>query len=173
MKSRSKLKFCIIFIVTISCIMSGCKRNQQINSDSYAVASSELSSLFSIPSDKYNKTDYRNYQKIRDKLFQLYDKGYFKLNENVDIYESDPKDQKSENIKRIMSKYKNDIAQVYFVDKNVILLSFGGCFQSVFGIAVRRNNAELKDTYECTGFDEGSLEYKELFPNVYYFSAGL
>lgn len=46
-------------------------------------------------------------------------------------------------------------------------------FQSIDGIAIRRNNSQLKDTYECTGFNKGTLKYTELIPNVYHFSAGL
>lgn len=36
---------------------------------------------------------------------------------------------------------------MYIVDKDVILISFDPVFQSIDGIAIRRNNAQLKSTY--------------------------
>ena len=125
---------------------------------------------FSSPFKKFNQNDYRNFGDIGNKLFLLYDEGYLKVGEVVSFAEYNPKNPKVEDA---LSKYKSDIAGVYIVDKDVILISFGAVFQSVDGIAIRRNNAEFKNTYKGTGFDEGTLKYTELKANIFHFTAGL
>lgn len=125
--------------------------------------------FFTSPFDSLNQRDYKNFAEIGKKLFLLYDKGNITIGETIHDYDYEDKLE----LKKALSKYKRKVAAVYFVDKNVMLLSFGATFQSVEGIAITRNNAELKDTYENTGFDTGTLRYSELIPNVYHFNAGL
>lgn len=133
----------------------------------YAVATDDT---FSSPFNKLNQNDYKNFEDMGNQLFLLYDDGYLAVGEVVGTAEYDIKKTKVQNV---LSKYKSDISAVYFVDKDVILISFGAIFQSVDGIAIRRNSVDLKNTYECTGFDKGTLSYTELIPNVFHFSAGL
>jgi hypothetical protein len=135
----------------------------------YIYAMSASSESFSSPFDKLNKNDYQTFEDMGNQLFLLYDEGYLKIGEHVGTADYDKEKPK---VKTILSKYKC-ISSMYIVDKDVILISFGAIFQSIDGIAIRRNNAELKDTYKGTGFDEGTLNYTELIPNVFHFSAGL
>lgn len=128
-----------------------------------------IMSAFLSPFNNLNKNDYQNFQDMGNQLFLLYDDGYLKTGENVGTADYDKEKPK---VKTILSKYKF-INSMYLVDKDVVLISFGAMFQSVDGIAIRRNNAELKKTYKGTGFDEGTLNYTELIPNVFHFSAGL
>jgi len=135
----------------------------------YIYAMSAFSESFSSPFDKLNKNDYQTFEDMGNQLFLLYDEGYLKIGEHVGTADYDKEKPK---VKTIMSKCKC-ISSMYIVDKDVILISFGAIFQSIDGIAIRRNNAELKKTYKGTGFDEGTLNYTELIPNVFHFSAGL
>lgn len=126
-------------------------------------------SAFLSPFNSLNKNDYQNFQDMGNQLFLLYDDGYLKTGEYVGTADYDKEKPK---VKTILSKYKF-INSMYLVDKDVVLISFDANFQSVDGIAIRRNNAELKKTYKGTGFDEGTLNYTELIPNVFHFRAGL
>ncbi|MFA6309331.1 MAG: hypothetical protein WC677_06280 [Clostridia bacterium] len=130
------------------------------------------SSIFSGPeiNSYLGQDDIKNYEIIGNQLFNLYDKGKIKVN-YADVYEIDH-DDSSTKIKKILGKYAGKV-KITFVSKNVIFLSYGAFWQSVDGIAVRRNNANLKKTYENTGYDEGTLTYIELAPNIYSFNAGL
>jgi len=132
-------------------------------------AMSTFSESFQSPFDKLNQSDYKNFQEIGNEIFVLYDDGYLKVGESVGTAENDSEKPK---VKTILSKY-NIINSIYLVDKDVILISFGARFQSVDGIAIRRNNAELKNTYEGTGYDKGTLHYNELISNVFHYNAGL
>lgn len=132
-------------------------------------AMSTFSESFSSSFDNLNKSDYQNFQDIGNQLFILYDEGYLKIGEHSGTADYDKEKPK---VKTILSKYKF-ISSMYLVDKDVVLISFGATFQSIDGIAIRRNNAELKKTYKVTGFDGGTLSYTELIPNVFYFSAGI
>lgn len=123
--------------------------------------------VFSSPFSDLTRKDFNNFINIGEQLFSLYDEHYVLGTIYYKSFGDYPK------VKKVISKYNDKIAAIYFVDKNVILLSFGPVFQSVDGIAVKRNDAELKDTYGITGFDDGTLEYTELIPNVYRFVAGL
>lgn len=135
----------------------------------YIYAMSAFSESFSSQFDKLNKNDYQNFEDMGNQLFLLYDEGYLKVGEHV--YTADY-DKEKPKVKTILSKYEC-INSMYLVDKDVILISFGTTFQSIDGIAIRRNNVELKKTYKGKGFDEGTLNYTELIPNVFHFSAGL
>ena len=129
-----------------------------------------ISNIFSSSTfGSLDQKDYQNFSNLGDRLFLLYDGGYIGDSESITScdYEDKPK------LEEALSKYKSKIVRVHFVDKNVILLSFGAVFQSVDGIAIRRNNTELKTTYKNTGFDTGTLRYTQLIPNVYHFTAGL
>lgn len=125
---------------------------------------------FSSPFSKLNQNDYKNFEDMGNQLFSLYDNGYLAVGEVITTAEYDAKKTKVENV---LSKYKREISAVYLVDKDVVLISFGAIFQGVDGIAIRRNNAELENTYESTGFDTGTLRYRQLIPNVFHFTAGL
>ncbi|WFD08710.1 hypothetical protein [Tepidibacter hydrothermalis] len=125
--------------------------------------------IFTSLLDRLNQRDYQDFANIGKQLFTLNDKGYITVGESIGSYDYEDKPK----LEKALLKYKSKILVVDFVDKNVILLSFGSLFQSVEGIVITRNNAELKDTYEGTGFDEGTLRYTELIPTVYRFSAGL
>lgn len=120
--------------------------------------------------NKLNKNDYQNFEEIGTQIFTLYDDGYLKVNDVISIADHDKEKLK---VKYVLSKYKSNVGTVYIVDKDVILISFGPIFQSIDGIAIRRNNTELKNTYKITGFDKGTLSYTEIIPNVYHFSAGV
>ncbi|NRT92075.1 hypothetical protein [Clostridium beijerinckii] len=128
-------------------------------------AMSTFSESFSSAFDNLNKSDYQNFQDIGNQLFLLYDEGYLKTGEHSGTADYDKEKPK---VKTILSKYKF-ISSMYLVDKDVVLITF----QSIDGIAIRRNNAELKKTYKATGFDGGTLSYTELIPNVFHFSAGI
>jgi hypothetical protein len=123
---------------------------------------------FASPFEKFGHNDYENFGELGNQLFHLYNEGYLKMGDTLGFNEYDAKNPKVENV---LSKYKGKIACIYIVDKDVILLSFGAIFQSVDGIAIRRNNAELKNTYEGTGFE--AMHYTELITNVFHFTAGL
>jgi len=124
---------------------------------------------FSSDFSSLNEEDYKNFSDIGKDLFLLYDSGYITTNKTINPYDYEDKPK----LRKALSKYKSIITRVHFVDSDVILIPFGAVFQSIDGIAIRRNNAELKDTYENTGFDTGTLYYTELIPNVYHFTAGL
>jgi len=130
----------------------------------------DIDDSFSSPFKKLNQNDYKNFEDMGNQLFNLYDKGYLSVGEVITTAEYDKKRTKVENV---LSKYKGEVSAVYLVDKDVVLISFGAIFQGVDGIAIRRNNAELENTYEGTGFDTGTLMYRQLIPNVFHFSAGL
>jgi len=133
----------------------------------FIYAMSAFSESFSSPFNNLNKNDYQNFQDIGNQLFLLYDEGYLKVDESVGTADYDKEKPK---VKTILSKYKS-ISAMYMVDKDVVLISFGAIFQSVDGIAIRRNNAELKQTYDHTGFQ--AVHYNELIPNLFHFSGGL
>lgn len=124
----------------------------------------------SSPFDKLTQNDYQNLKEMGNQLFNLYDEGYITVGDVVGTAEYDTEKPKAKNI---LSKYKNDLNTMYMVDKDVILISFDPIFQSIDGIAIRRNNAQLKSTYKVTGFDNGSLNYTEMIPDVFHFTAGL
>lgn len=130
----------------------------------------DIDDSFSSPIKKLNQNDYKNFEDMGYQLFNLYDKGYLEVGEVITTAEYDVKRTKVENV---LSKYKREVSAVYLVDKDVVLFSFGAIFQGVDGIAIRRNNAELENTYESTGFDSGTLMYRQLIPNVFHFTAGL
>jgi len=124
---------------------------------------------FSSPFEKLGEEDFGKFASIGQQLFLLCDEEYIIVGDKIEAnkYNSKPK------IGKVLSKYKRKIVSVHLVDKDVMLLSFGAILHSVEGIAIRRNNAELKKAYENTGFDGESLNYTELVPNVYRFSAGV
>ncbi|MEN1760395.1 hypothetical protein [Anoxynatronum sibiricum] len=158
--SRSKTSSAIIISIgAIMIIFIGVIAYAMVTDDS-----------FSSPFNKMNQSDFKNFEEMGNQLFLLYDDGYLTVGEvlgTADYHTKKPK------VESIVSKYKREIIAIYLVDKDVVLISFGAVFQSVDGIAIRRNNAELKNTYEGTGFDEGTLNYSELLENVFHFSAGL
>lgn len=126
-------------------------------------------SSFSSPFVWLNQKDFHNFANIGKQLFFLYDKNYITVGETISRFDYQDKPK----VENALLKYKNKITAVYLVDKNVILLSFGPRSQDVDGIAIRRNNVNLKNTYDNTGFDTGTLHYTELIPSVYHFTAGL
>lgn len=121
-------------------------------------------SSFSSPINSMKHEDYQEFADIGRQLFYLYD------NENITKHTNVIDDDK---VKKLISKYSNDIVSISFLDDDVIFLSYGAIFQKVDGIAVTRNNHILKETYLNTYYDGGNLRYQELIPNVYYFTAGL
>ncbi|OPJ59254.1 hypothetical protein [Clostridium chromiireducens] len=125
-----------------------------------------FSESYSSPFNKLNKNDYQSFQEIGNQIFNLYDEGDLKDEDVINV-------TNNYKVKDILSKYQSTVTTVYIVNKDVILISFGAIFQSIDGIAIRRNNAELKNTYKITGFDKGTLNYCELIPNVYHFNAGV
>lgn len=124
---------------------------------------------FSSPFEKLDEEDFKNFASIGEQLFLLCDEEYIAVGEKIEAnnYQSKPK------VEKVLSQYKRKIISVHLVNKDVILISFGAILHSVEGIAIRRNNAELKKAYENTGFDGETLNYTELVPNVYRFSAGV
>lgn len=135
----------------------------------YIYAMSAFSESFLSPFNKLSQNDYKNFEEMGSQIFILYDEGDLKVGDHVI---NNDYNKETHKIKTILSKSKY-ASSMYLVDKDVIFVSFGARFQSIDGIAIRRNNSQLRDTYECTGFDKGTLKYTELIPNVYYFSAGL
>ena len=78
---------------------------------------------------------------------------------------------KDTNIKKLVEKYENQFF-ITIVDRNVILFNTDSIYQSAYGIAITRNNAEPKFSYEHSGYDEG-ISYEKQGDNIYTFKAGL
>jgi len=107
--------------------------------------------------------------RAKNSLFALYDSAEISVGEIITI------DSYSGKIdfNKIFQGLSGIIKILYFVDPNVILISDGAIFQKFEGLALRRNNKELLDTYIITGFDQGSINYTEILADIFYFTAGL
>ena len=123
---------------------------------------------------QYDTSDYENYQSIANYIFEQIDNSNMQvMNKVSDSIKA--KDFivgiKDTNIKKLVEKYENQFF-INIVDGNVILFNTDSIYQSAYGIAITRNNAEPKYSYEHSGYDEG-ISYEKQGDNIYTFKAGL
>jgi hypothetical protein len=121
-----------------------------------------------------SESDISRLRNISKDIFDLYDKGYLGVGDYIDFdneYNKDKLPRVYDDIKVINKR--NQICGLKLIDKDVIFFTYGAYYQSVSGVAVTRNNIELKDTYKGTGYDEGTLRYTKTERNIFLYSVGL
>ena len=130
-------------------------------------------------SDKIYKREHELFNDTSSILFEMLDEKIFDAGAFLNIFDTEYIEgnenalKNAELVDLLKKLSKNaEIAQVYVVDKNVILYSHGAYFQSVSGIVKTRNNPELKANWGNTGFD-GCMTYKEIDAGTFSFSDGL
>ena len=147
----------------------------------YAIFISGITLYIRSEDSKENKQpDISKLKSISQVVFDVHDKGYFVVGSCLDI------EFKKDEIIELGKKFNNTnfvedfktihekdhIRYLMLVDKDVIFFPCKAIFQSIRGIAITRNNAELKSSYKCTGYD-GAARYEQIEPGVFSYEDGL
>ena len=114
------------------------------------------------------------FHQVSDTIFEGVESGNIKVGEALNLWDK-PERVESLGLKKQLNRLGrvNGIETIRVKDANMLWFVTPGMGHSISGVAITKNNIPPEGDDDYDKYDKGTLRYRRIDENTYFFSAGL